>query len=92
MAKADPGATIVYRTGKQLSSEAKRHDFSDAVHLIRHYYNLGLVHLVQRRAADGFFEYIAAAKERISPPIPAFSSEGVAVHRFVVPKRIAELA
>lgn len=89
MTKAKPGDTIVYRTGKQLASEAKKHDFSDAVHLVRHYYNLGLINLCQTRLADGFFQYQAQKRGTVSPPAPAFSIDGYAVHKFRVPKKIS---
>ena len=86
---ANPNDRITYRTGKQLSASPKRHDYSDAVHLIRHYYNLGYVDLVQRRAPNSFFEYIAVRKGEIGPPLPTHRKSGVATHLFVIPDRIA---
>ena len=82
---AQPGDTIVYRTGKQLSSKTSELDFSDAVHAVRHYYNLGYLHLVQRRADRGFFEYTAVKRGKIVPPT---KGKNGSTHKFQVPKRI----
>ena len=88
--KAKPGDSIVYRTGKQLSSQPKVMDLSDAVLQVRHLYNQGKVELCQERLDDGFFAYIAQKRGVVRPPLPAFSKEGNPVHRFAgIPKAVA---
>lgn len=85
---AAPGSAIIYRTGKQLAAEPKKHEYPEAVHAVRHLYNQGRVHLVQRRSGDGLFDYIAVKRDRIAPPLPAFAKTGEAVHLFSVPPSI----
>jgi hypothetical protein len=82
--RAKPGDTIAYRTGRQLSRTPKVEELDGAVHAVRHLYNLGKVILFQRRVGKDF-EYVAQWRAKVSPPVPAFTIEGQAIHRFRIP-------